>query len=114
MGSQKEKGVQITQVAPRFRILTADKPPTGVHFIGFNRMGGEIVMDMGYFNMRDVVAAINKAKKMGGQLEEVEVNVFAQYSMSADTFLRLRMNVEEIYKAIKESGQLQVEEEETE
>ena len=102
-----EKAVQMKT---KRRVLASDKPPTGVHHIGFNRVGGEVVMDVAFFDMAELVKKLDEVKKREFESVEdiveleVEVAVFAQYSMSADTFVRLRENVEHIYSTMKESG----------
>lgn len=64
------------------------------------------MMEVGFFDLARLVQEIAKAKTAGVAQIEPEVTVFARYSMAADTFLRLRGNVETIYRALRDSGEL--------
>lgn len=90
------------------RLLQPDQPPTGVHHVSFSRVGGEVVMDVGYFDMPELVEQLNKARSIATEDVTVEatVKIVAQYSMAADTFLRLQRHVNEIHAAMVESGDI--------
>ncbi len=88
------------------RIVHPDEPPKGVHHVSFSRVGGEVVMDLGFHDLKDLVEKLNAAKSNEEEMIEIDVTVFAQYSMAADTFLRMREHVEQIYAAMKESGHI--------
>ena len=110
MAKEGTPGPQLLGLKARRRLLRPGEPPVGTHHIAFSRVAGEIVMDVGFFDMTELVKQINavsqsKPEERAKEIE-VTVNVVAQYAMAADAFLRLRANVEQIYQAMLESGDL--------
>lgn len=79
-------------------VLNPAEPPRGAHWVGFSRVGGEVVMDVGFFDMPKLVNLLKELSKSSAPTAEleVEVSVFARYAMAADSFLRLRQSVNEI------------------
>ncbi|MBI4455090.1 MAG: hypothetical protein HY644_04240 [Acidobacteria bacterium] len=94
-------------------LLVPDQPPKTAHWVGFSRVGGEVVMDVGFVEMHELVENIRRRKiSQAVPNEEIElhVKVFEQFGMAADTFLRLKQNVDEIYETMTESGDIAVKE----
>jgi len=78
-------------------------------------------MDIGFHDMAKLVQRIKELEAREGSASddgvlelEVDVTVFAQYAMGAQTFMGLRHNVEEIYRAMVKSGDIPEEPEEEE
>ncbi len=73
-------------------------------------------MDVGFHDMAKVVRQVQEYSATEDppftkdEPFEIDVTVFAQYGMGADTFARLRHNVEEIYNALLSSGHIPSEE----
>ena len=96
---------EISVVSKR-RVLRPDEPPVVIHHASFHRLGSEIVMDLGFHDMANVVRQIQELEKSPSRepaLLEIDVTVFARYAMGAETFARLRENVEQIYGAMVKS-----------
>lgn len=107
----------VTQMKVIRHILQPDEPPRVAHWVGFSRVGGEVVMDVAFVEMPELVDQINlakaRAKEQGVPPElELHAKVYARYSLSADSLLRLRENIEHIYNAMLESGDIVLEKEE--
>jgi hypothetical protein len=100
----KELAVKVNR-----RVLQPDDPPVVIHHVNFHRLGGEILMEVGFHDMATVVRQVQDLQtKSSSKSEptpfEIDVTVFARYGMGAETFARLRHNVEEIYRAMVKSG----------
>ena len=99
---------ELTAVAKR-RVLHPDEPPVAIHHASFHRIGSEVVMDLGFHDMVALVSRIQELQESPSSetgLIEIDVTIFAQYAMGAETFARLRQNVEEIYTAMVKSGHI--------
>jgi hypothetical protein len=90
------------------RVLRPDDPPVAIHHASFHRLGSEVVMDLGFHDMATLVPRIQELQKSPSKtgVLEIDVTIFAQYAMGAETFARLRENVEQIYNAMVKSGHI--------
>jgi hypothetical protein len=66
-------------------------------------------MDLGFHDMATLVRRIQELQESSSPetgVLEIDVTIFAQYAMGAETFARLRQNVEVIYEAMVKSGHI--------
>lgn len=96
-------------------VIVPEQPPRVLHWVGFSRVGGDVVMDVGFVEMHELVEDIRRrkteqAEPAEGTNIELHVKIFDRFGMSADTFLRLKQNVDEIYNALLESGDIEIKE----
>ena len=93
-------------------ILKPDEPPQTVHWVGFSRVGSEVLMDVGFIEMPQLVEQLAKAKEaaqedVAAETLEMHVNVFQRFGLGLDTFVKLKTNVDIIFEAMVESGHIE-------
>lgn len=76
------------------------------HWVGFSRVGPEIVMQVGFVEMEELVAEIGRAAEEE-RTPDLHVKVFARFGLGPATFVQLKDNVDTIYEAMVESGHLE-------
>lgn len=87
------------------RVVTdPSKPILTAHFIGFSRVGQDIMMDIGFWDLNDLANILNEAKSKGEAEIEATGYINERYSIPLNAFSNLFDRVNEFMDILKKEG----------
>ena len=88
--------------------LVDQEPPKLSHVVNFHRVGTDVVMSVGRFDVAELATKLAGREKKDAPPEEVElpVEVFSRFGMSPDAFARLFLNAQKVFDSMVKTGQI--------
>jgi len=93
------------------RNLANPEPPTALHQARYSRVGSDILLEVGYFDLPELRDAMERARNIesAGNSADVTLHVTHRFSMSPQGVRALAHTVQRMLQDLQASGMLQAE-----
>jgi hypothetical protein len=88
------------------RVLVSSEPIQAAHRFLYTRVGAEIVLDVGYFDLPDLKEKVDAAKGVPGAVVESTFFVTHRFSLSPEAAAQLAETVNMLVKNLKDVGMI--------